>query len=195
MFKSILVLESAWDSDTVKSKSVWPFIKEFANVWGIDAYHQIFTDKKSFEHWIETYDAESFSGPKMLYIASHGSNKRICGLTSDINAISLDLALAACESIQHVHFGSCWYGNDENLELLLKLGDSFKTVTGYSESVDWIDSTLADILLWNKIIGKADGARSHTVVKEFINKNPDLYENLGFNFYYKYGDKFKNVKE
>lgn len=66
MFKSILVLESPWDSDSVYSKSVWPFVSEFARAMALQAFHQSFSDKKSFLHWVQQFNSEKISGEKLL---------------------------------------------------------------------------------------------------------------------------------
>jgi len=150
MFKSILVLESSWDKDTVDSQSVWPFIREFANVIGLHAHHQTFSDKNSFEHWINLYNHEKLPKDKLLYIAAHGSKNQINGLSSSINRESVFTILKRSKNLKFIHFGSCNFGNDENLGLVLKNAKHIKWAAGYSKSVDWIDSTLIDILFWHR---------------------------------------------
>jgi len=193
MFKSILVLESIWDSTTVKSKSVWPFVSEFANVNGINAYHQVFTDKDSFCHWIKLFDKERATKPKLLYIATHGNIARISGLNHEINFNTILSEIRKTKTIQYVHFGTCYIGNPENLKLLLEKSKKVTMVSGYNKEVDWIDSTLFDIMLWGRIISRENndkGKKSHSVVKDFVSEEVlGLADNLGFQFAYRYGDR------
>src|SRR5579862_3235608 len=120
MFKTILVLESPWDSKSVRSKSVWPFVSEFARATDIKAFHQSFSDKNSFCYWIARYNKEKLANPKLLYVAAHGRDGRISGLQKDINGITIRAALKKAKKIKYVHFGSCLYGTPHNLTQLLK---------------------------------------------------------------------------
>lgn len=199
MFKSILVLESAWDSREIESKSVWPIVKEFANASGIKAYHQTFTDKLSLLHWIDIYNKKNPSQKNLLYIASHGVNGRISGLKRDINIKTVISHLQRKQHIQYVHFGCCLVGNPQNLTKLLNKAKYITMASGYYKSVDWVDSTMLDIMLWGRIISREynkrsneynKGQKSHNVVKEFVrNEIPGLADKLGFQLVYRYGKR------
>jgi hypothetical protein len=193
MFKSILVLESAWDNSSVQSKSVWPFVSEFAKATNIQAFHQSFSDRHSFEHWIECYNREPLAGQKLLYIAAHGSEGRISGLKRSVNGTTITSSMKKATNIQYVHFGSCFYGSESNLRNLLYEAEHIRWAAGYQRSVDWIDSTLFDIMLWGRIVNRnteeTKGIKTHTLAKELFNEIPGLAKNLGFRFQYRYGEK------
>lgn len=103
MFNSILLLESPWDTKTVQSSSVWPFVSEFAKVAGLAAYHQMFLDRASFQHWITQFDMDSVPSPKLLYVAAHGSEGRIAGLKRDINGATIITTLKKAKTISHLY--------------------------------------------------------------------------------------------
>lgn len=196
MFKSILVLESPWDQESVKSKSVWPFVNEFAHVMSIKAYHQAFMDKTSFCHWIKQYDSEKTPAPKMLYIAAHGSEGRISGLRRQINGKTIASTLKASKSIKYVHFGSCLYGSEENLRDLLKKAKNLSWAAGYKTTVGWVDSTLFDLMFWGRITRRDDntkGLKTHTLTQDLVKEIPGLARNLGFHFQYRYGEKIRSL--
>ena len=191
MFKSILVLEAPWDSDSLKSKSVGPMIREFAAVRGIKAFHQTFFDKASFEHWIKAYDEEVIAGPKLLYIACHGGNGQLAGLSKHLNRTSIQTAVRAARNISFVHFGSCLFGSEKNLRELLDSAPHLRWVAGYDKEVDWVDSTLFDILLWSRIESRDEDThrkKTHTLASELIDQVKGLADQLGFRFQYRYGD-------
>ena len=70
-----------------------------------------------------------------------------------------------------VHFGSCWTALDDN-----QLYDFLETtgaavVTGYTKSVDWIDSASMDLLI-------LDWAKEYSNAKSLIDKIADTYSGL-----------------
>ena len=185
MFKSILVLESPWDSESVESISVWPFVSEFAKVMNIRAYHQVFSGRDSFIHWIDVYNEEP-GDAKLLYIASHGTNGRIQGLQRDINGNTIIETLRKTKQIKYIHFGSCFFGSEENLTLLLKKARHITWAAGYETAVDWLDSTLFDILLWRHIARQDKrGVKFHTRAEMVMDVGLAKY--LGFRFQYRRG--------
>lgn len=199
MFKSILVLESPWNSQSLKSTSVWPFVSEFANVIGIKAYHQAFLDKESFLHWVKKYNDEDVPSPKLLYVAAHGDKGRISGLLKGINSLTISDALEKSENIRYVHFGSCLFGKEENLESLLHSAKHLHWVAGYESSVDWIDSTVFDILFWRRMYARDEdnkGFKSQTIANDMLsNEIPGLAKSLAFRFHYRHGKKIFALPE
>jgi hypothetical protein len=191
MFKSILVLEAPWDTDTVKSKSVWPFVSEFANVMNIEAYHHVFSDKASFTSWIKQYNKEiDVPTPKLLYIAAHGSQDGISG----IDRATINNTLKNKSNIKYVHFGSCLYGTEKNLESLLKVATHIKWAAGYEKKVDWIDSTIFDIMLWRRIAVHEKHNKGHkfyTMTNDFIKNVYEIAKELDFRMQYRIGNKIQ----
>lgn len=194
MFKSILVLESPWDDSSVKSYSVWPFINEFSNVMGVSAFYRSFSDKESFSHWVKIFNNEdSIKYPKLLYVAAHGGNNRIEGLKNGINKKTIINELKLAENIKFVHFGSCLFGSSRNLEDLLLAVPSLQWAAGYKESVNWIDSTMFDILFWGRITRQRSelnkSLKTPSLIRELVDQSKGLSDELGFNFSYRRGKK------
>lgn len=191
MFKSILALESPWDSTKVDSKSVWPFVSEFARATGLRAFHQSFSDKASFQHWVRRFNKDKdVPQGKLLYVAAHGSEGRVSGLRRSINGSTIAKAIAGAKSIRYAHFGSCFFGTEQNLTTLLQTAKQLHWVAGYDKQVEWIDSTLFDIMLWGRIAFRdrdTKGQKSHTVVKSLISQMPQFATELGFRLQYRYG--------
>jgi hypothetical protein len=196
MFNSILVLESPWDSSSVVSKSVWPFVSEFAKVKNIQAYHQVFNDRSSFIHWVEQFNREDLNTPKLLYIASHGENGRISGLQKKINKETIISTLYKANNIKYVQFGSCFFGNKQNLTELLETAEHLKWAAGYEETIDWVDSTLFDLMFWGRIVSRDEetkGKKTHILASNLLDEVSGLAKNLGFRFQYRYGDNIKSL--
>jgi hypothetical protein len=188
---TIFVLESSWDKENpLSNSSVMPFVSEFAKQRGIKAYYQVFTDTKSFCHWINEFNKVATSS-SLLYIASHGNKGSLIALNGGIKRGSIISALAKAKNIKFVHFGSCLFGNRGNLLLILKKCKHFQWAAGYNKSVDWINSMLFDILLWGRITTREDHERSkktQTIVKDIAeNQAAGMVADLGFEYAYRYG--------
>lgn len=185
-----------WDANSVDSPSVWPMVREFAAVRGIKAFHRTFLDRASFKHWVEAYNNQDLSGPKLLYIASHGNNGRLSGLQKDINRATIISTLSGAKNISFVHFGSCLFGSENNLDELLDSAQHLRWAAGYTASVDWIDSTLFDILFWGRIESRDEntkGRKTHTLVSDLLHEVHGLANTLGFRLHYRYRDDLWSV--
>ncbi len=133
----------------------------------------------------------------MLYVAAHGTEGRIGGLKRDMNAPTIQATLAKAKNVSHVHFGSCLYGTERNLQSLLLKAKHLTSAAGYEKSVDWIDSALFDIMLWGRVVERDEDnkhARTHVLIRGLLNEIPGLAESLGFHFRYRYGTKVIQLK-
>ncbi len=172
MFKKIFVLESSWDkAEPLKNSSVMPFVNEFAKQRQIKAYHQIFTDSKSFVHWIKQFNNAS-NKDSLLYIASHGNFGSLQALNGRINRKTVIESIRKAKKIPYVHFGSCHFGNRVTLDLLMSKAKHLKWTAGYMESVDWVESTLFDLFIWSRVSPNGriiKNVKTHSIVDELMN--------------------------
>ena len=191
MIKTIFVLESTWNaSEPLESSSVMPFVSEFAKQRNIKAYHQVFTDAKSFCHWINQFNKEK-KPSALLYIASHGNHGSLHGLQGHIKRGTILNALKKAKNIRFLHFGSCLFGNEQNLKSILRSSKHIQWAAGYSKSVDWVDSTIFDVLLWGRISNRdaiKKNIKTQTIVKDIVEEQVSgLVKELGFEYVYRYG--------
>jgi hypothetical protein len=197
MFNSMLILESTWDSDSLDQKSVWPFISEFAKIREIRAFHKSFSDAKSFEHWIERFNNQDTPSPKLLYVAAHGQHGQIGGLNRNIRKTSIKEILKKYDTIKYLHFGTCFFGKNDNFEDFLDEIDHLRWVAGYQNEVDWIDSTLFDILVWGRMTDRNEnnkGVQTHTIIGDLVtNEVNGLARNLGFKVASRYGERIRTL--
>jgi hypothetical protein len=189
--KTIFVLESSWDpKNPLENASVMPFIIEFAKQRKIKAYYQVFTDKKSFCHWIEEFNKVSTTS-SLLYIASHGNKGSLNALNGGINRSTIVSTIKKAKNFRYVHFGSCLFGNKANLNLILTKSKHLQWAAGYNKTVDWVTSTIFDILLWGRITTREEhekNMKTQTIVKDIAeNQAAGLVSELGFEYVYRYG--------
>lgn len=179
---------------------MWPFVSEFARVREIEAYHQTFYDRSYFQHWVRRFDKQRLPGPKLLYVAAHGTAGRIAGLRENINFDTIFKTCRKAKTIHFVHFGSCLFGNEKNLNRLLRKPSNLIWAAGYEKEVDWVDSMSFDLLLWNRLIPDVRRKRGEvkqfqTAVGAFLGESPGLAGNLGFRFHYRRGKKLCALPE
>ncbi|HTM65640.1 MAG TPA: hypothetical protein VL093_04935 [Flavipsychrobacter sp.] len=196
MIKKIFVLESSWDSENpLEHHSVMPIITELTKQRNIKAYHQVFTDAKSFAHWVAKINDASTSG-SLLYIAAHGNRGSLSGVNGSIQRQTIVRHITRAKNIDFIHFGCCLFGNVSNLELIMKKAKHLTWVAGYEKEVDWVDSSLFDIFLWSRISHVARSSmdrklKTSTIVQNVIEKQVNgMVKELGFNFACRYG---KNI--
>ena len=199
MFKSILVLESAWEKNSLKPISVWPLVEGFANANNIKAFHRSFNDTDSFKYWIRIFNNKrnNYRSPKLLYIAAHGTHNQLCSVGNNINRDTVFNTLKKSKNIEYVHFGSCLFGNSENLQTLLKKASHIRMAAGFNEAVDWVDSTAFDLMLWQRISTRDENVKNkklQTVVEDYVkNDVAGLAKKLGFRCRYRYGKAVRAI--
>lgn len=129
-----------------------------------------------------------------IYIAAHGGDKSISGAEGDekISRAKLRNMLSATvelknPSLRGMFFGSCNFIDDDNAKFLLKKNTSVRWVAGYSEEIDFIDSSMVDIFFWNSYYrhqqtGGVSGIVK-MVAKEMKKFMPGAYNDLKFNIF------------
>lgn len=152
--RSIVVLEAPWslhDQDQLRV-SVLPFIQGMAQVYGdIDVLHTRFFDKRSFDQALEHLTAGSKYDNTIVYIAGHGAGRKIQGV--DIGHMMFEVAqLSREKNISGILLGSCLVGgNSMTLETYLT-ESALRWVAGYRCSVGWMQGTLLDLSLLERLL-------------------------------------------
>ncbi len=129
---------------------------------------------------------------KYLYFASHGDEG---GLHFEgeqrLTRTELRNALAASDGSQFIglYLGACAFGARSLADHLFKNGDvKLKWVAGYSKDLDWVQSSVLDLLVLNEILGrrrKGDSTPQHLQrsMKKVNKLAGGLIKELGFGFY------------
>lgn len=182
--KRIFCLETEWTQNLhdLKDKSaVLPLLTFLENSLHIDnSFRQVATEV-DFKYYIEHLQQPSYDAYDFVYLCFHGEENKICFA----NKQSQDL-LEFAETHKgifegrNVHFGSCssLCMDEEDIRKFIRLTKA-RMVTGYSETVDFMDSFIFELWLLNAICqnpryaAKSILKLANTEVKHFV-------ENLGF---------------
>jgi hypothetical protein len=187
----ILILESDWARNLRENPSVYPFIKGMceANEWKF--YYRHFDSLNDIEFWVDKFQGmrPKKGSRKIVYLAAHGEKSGIRTIETLIPGSKLIPIFRKAPSIVGMHFASC-YLCDSDLPQRLVEKTPLKWVSGYTKEVDWLESTLIDLLFlhWMYIgVPRKQRARRLGVEKtpEEIYRKLEMSEALGFTVFYR----------
>ena len=146
----LVALEGKWSkSSNVSVKSLFDVLVDI-NFGNPHAYY--------FEHFanggaLSAIVENNIRGAKYLYIGAHGDENGICGSSDFISRTTLrNIFTRLSSSIRGIFLGSCLFGSENNADFLFDaLPSSVKWIAGYNMSVDWIESSVLDLLFWNTL--------------------------------------------
>jgi hypothetical protein len=195
------VVESRWWQSG--NDSVRPLFETLAGIVEGNPHsvrYDMFVEKASLSKIIAdiTSDRELHS----IYIGAHGDSASIHGLgQARISRTELRNMLRTANSagsIAGLYFGSCLIATKRNAAFWLtkRPKTGLKWIAGYTESVDWVDSSAVDMIFWSKYLHERRVNRSRKnnkktemqMVKhassEMKKLMPTVFSELGFNVYY-----------
>jgi hypothetical protein len=193
MKKSALaVLEGKWSPKTnISVKSLFDLLSDLNFVSQHEYLYEMFCDDASLENIVGRMGRAR--DVKFLYVGAHGTKGSLQASGGNITRTRLRNILGSlgASSIEGVFLGSCLFGKPENAEFLLSppkgASAPIKWLAGYTTEVDWIDSSVMDMLFWNKFF-RSSGTpieRIESVSSELKVLVPGLIEDLGFCIYRK----------
>jgi hypothetical protein len=187
----ILVLESDWARSLRERPSVYPFMHGMceANEWTL--YYRHFDSLNDIDLWIERFQRmrPKKGSRKIVYLAAHGEKSGIRTLETCIPGEKLIPIFEKAPSIVGMHFASC-YLCQTDLPRKLVEKNHLKWVAGYTKEVDWLESTLVDLLFLHWMyIGVPRKQRSRRLgiekTPEELYRKFEISETLGFTVFYR----------
>lgn len=189
------VLEGTWWSNR-EVPQILPFFLALENSGtNINLSHRTFRNADDIEYWVSRIPKNEHA---FLYFACHGENQML--IPSDarqpIKNKELLNALRRAKpgAIDFLHFGCCEMIDGENrrksLESYLKASQA-KWVSGYSQAIYWLKSTLLDLALISELAvpfheaGKKKNARLSFKGRKFLKEYEQLVRSQGFSGAYK----------
>jgi len=175
--KNIFAIEGEWtnrltDKETIKSSLT--FLEE---IYGIKHIFRKVNTFSSLLDYLHQGTKPSYKNYGIIVLAFHGSNK---GIELEGQDISLTELANKCEGVLEdklIHFSSCAILKDDDDIKYFKKVTGAKKMMGYSRNIDFLESTLFDIALLQKL-NEYDKAGN---VDNYLQNNyPSLYEKLGF---------------
>jgi hypothetical protein len=174
---ALLVIEGLWWTPEQRPKrpSVLSFLEGLESFRGdFNIYYANFYEKTGFRRALEDDLTNTREDRLFLYIAAHGTGKRIGGLKArtsvKIPAMFRAVKDAANYSnIEGVLIGSCSVGNNIDDFISTTKNSSIAWIFGYTCEIGWMASTLIDLSIFEHLmkLKKADLKDRERIVKAF----------------------------
>jgi len=157
---ALLVIEGLWWTPEQKPKrpSVLLFLEGLENYRGdFNIYYANFYEKEGFRRALEDDLTNTREDRLFLYVAAHGTGKRIGGLKSK-TGMKLPAMFKAVKdaanysNIEGVLIGSCSVGNNINDFISTTKNSHIAWIFGYTCEIGWMASTLIDVSIFEHLM-------------------------------------------
>jgi hypothetical protein len=175
---ALLVIEGLWWTPEEKPKrpSVFHFLEGLESVQGdFNIYYANFYEKEGFRRALEDDLTNTSEKRLFLYIAAHGTGKRIGGLKAK-TGMKLPVMFKAVKdaanysNIEGVLIGSCSIGNNIDDFISTTKNSSIAWIFGYTCEIGWMASTLIDVSIFEHLMAlrKSDLKSRKKILDTFV---------------------------
>jgi hypothetical protein len=175
---ALLVIEGLWWTPEQKPKrpSVFHFLEGLESVQGdFNIYYANFYEKEGFRRALEDDLTNTSEGRLFLYVAAHGTGKRIGGLKGK-TGMKLPVMFRAVKdaanysNIEGVLIGSCSIGNNIDDFISTTKNSSIAWIFGYTCEIGWMASTLIDVSIFEHLMAlkKSDLKSRKKILDAFV---------------------------
>ncbi len=182
MRKDVFCLEGDWNTDLTLKGGIKHTLDFMSMNLGIDVIHRHCATEESFNYLIQEYTLPKYKDYSILYLAFHGFPNQI--QVGETNVELEDIAELCKGQLRNkiVYFGSCLTLNIDKRRINTFLKETKAlAVCGYKESIDFIPSTVLDILVMETLQRHKDMRK----VETFLNENySQLMNKLKFRMVY-----------
>lgn len=187
---SLAVIEGKWSSrKNLSVKLLFDLLSDLNFDNPHEYYYEMFCDDRSLENVVSRMGQTR--GVRYLYLGAHGTNGYIDAAGGKVGRSRLRNILRGLggRGIDGAFIGSCLFGREQNAEFLLVPGNGdtlpIKWLAGYTTEIDWIDSSVLDMLFWNKYFcyEGTPNERIERVASDLRRLVPGLIHELGFCIY------------
>ena len=175
---ALLVIEGLWWTPEQKPKrpSVLHFLEGLESVQGdFNIYYANFYEKIGFRRALEDDLTNTSEGRLFLYVAAHGTTKRIGGLKARTGMklpamFKVVRDAANYSNIEGVLIGSCSVGNNIDDFISTTKNSSLACIFGYTCEIGWMASTLIDVSIFEHLmcLKKSDLKSRRKILEAFV---------------------------
>jgi len=151
----LAVLEGKWSEQTnISVKGLFDILSDINFKTPHSYIYEMFCDAAALNNIVSRMGDNN--DIRYLYIGAHGNQTSISGSGGNISRVQLRNTLIKLNAgtMEGLFLGSCLFGDKKNSRFLLNPPNNnnppIKWVAGYTKNIDWIDSSVLDMLFWNK---------------------------------------------
>jgi len=157
---ALLVIEGLWWTPEQKPKrpSVFHFLEGLESFRGdFNIYYANFYEKIGFRRALEDDLTNTSEDRLFLYVAAHGTEKRIGGVTTKTGMklpamFKVVRKAANYSNIEGVLIGSCSVGNNISDFISTTKNSRIAWIFGYTCEIGWMASTLVDVSVFEHLM-------------------------------------------
>ena len=175
---ALLIIEGLWWTPEEKPKrpSVLLFLQGLESVQGdFNIYYSNFYEKVGFRRALEDDLTNTKEDRLFLYIAAHGTGKRIGGLKAK-TGMKLPAMFKAVKNaarysnIEGVLIGSCSVGNNIDDFIATTKNSHIAWIFGHTCEISWVASTLIDVSIFEHLmkLSKSDLKDRKKILNAFV---------------------------
>jgi len=175
---ALLVIEGLWWTPEQKPKrpSILHFMQGLESIQGdFNIYYANFYEKIGFRRALEDDLTNTQENRLFLYIAAHGTGKRIGGLTTK-TGMKLPAMFKAVKNaanysnIEGVLISSCSIGNNIKDFISTTKNSHIAWIFGYTCEIGWMASTLIDVSIFEHLMNlkKSDLKNRKKILDAFV---------------------------
>lgn len=157
MASGLVVLEGRWErARNISVRSLFDLLVDMQFGSSHKYHFENFATGESLKEIIGSV-CRNHSRKKYIYIGAHGNSNYIQGSVQHVSRTVLNNIFREKlgAGIKGIFFGACLFGNKKNAQFFFDMeAGVLRNVTwiaGYGKSVDWVESSILDILFWKKI--------------------------------------------
>ena len=188
----LAVIEGKWEKrSNISIKGLFDILSDIYFDSPHSYIYEMFCDAAALNNIIKQMGEDK--QVRYIYVGCHGSLDSISGSGGKVSKTQLKNTLVRLSGngsiIEGIFLGTCFFGQQENAEFLLippkNNNPPIKWVAGYTESIDWIDSSVLDLLFWKKFFESSGTPveRIRYAAQEIKRAASGLIEELGFCIY------------
>ena len=187
MAKNIFCLEGEWLLNSKQSKfnlKTEPLLNWLREFHDCKVLYRNILSREDLGYYLDYFGSHARVREQydIVYISCHGWNHQLC-LEGDNGDIDLtELAELAGDALQDkiVHFGCCKTLANDNASLIFKEMTGARLVSGYTKTVDSMNSAVADAALFNQLMCLTNVGVIKNRDSKFYKTFASLLDSLGF---------------
>lgn len=174
----IFAIEGEWVAKLDNELTIKSTLSLLEEVCSVEYVFRKTNTVNSLISYLKKTSAASYKKYGTIVIASHGTKADIeLSKEETISIVELGERCADLFKNKIVHFSSCSVMSNQKAIELFKHITKAKGVCGYTKDVDFLESSVFDILLLNRLYLNNSSKRTS---KYLIKNYPNLVEKLGF---------------
>ncbi len=180
-WKHIFCLEGLWDSNLKEQSSIEPAMELLAKVYPLKFIHKDCATTQELEYYLSKWTQKKYKDYPILYLAFHGSENAIHLSNGSYTMDQISEILSGKCKNRIIIFSSCGTlgTGKKNISNFLKKTGAL-AVCGYKTDIDWVKSSVHDILIIEALQDNEYSLRGITAIANRLKKISAQFKELEF---------------